>query len=675
VAEEGHPPAPERLAQVRLGEQAVDSDQIVPASADRLNAGCAGRRVYHPPMRRSDFRYDLPPQLIAQRPLPERGASRLLALNGLDGRPRDLRFADLPGLLRPGDLLVFNNTRVMRARLCGHKDSGGRAEVLIERLLSPVEALAQVRASKSPKTGRLIYLTDGERLHVLGREGDLYRLQALDAPFRSLMEDQGLLPLPPYIQRPDDGADAERYQTVYGTREGAVAAPTAGLHFDRVMLERLEGLGIDRAEVTLHVGAGTFQPVREEDLDRHLMHAEWLEVSAALCARVEAARARGGRVVAVGTTSVRSLESAAADGSLRPFQGDSRLFIRPGYRFRVVDVLITNFHLPESTLLMLVCAFPPTLRPRLVHLHLSAGRAPRRRGPALIDPVLERAEQYVGLIDQLGLRLVLAVDTHVHADHVTALGALRERTDCATAMGEMSQAECVSVKFREGEKLRADGLALDVLYTPGHTDDSYSFRMADRVFTGDTLLIRGTGRTDFQNGDAGAQYDSLFGKLLTLTEDTLVYPAHDYNGMTVSTIGEERRWNPRLQVPSRQAYMDLMNGLVLDNPRLMDVAVPANRACGPLHAQPQPETPALLLVRGHQRVHRPGLGVLHLTPQTISGQLRELEEQIGAKLFAKAGRNLALTDTGRLVFSYADEMFRLESELRDVLGGRSTGRC
>lgn len=207
--------------------------------------------------------------------------------------------------------------------------------------------------------------------------------------------------------------------------------------------------------------------------------------------------------------------------------------------------------------------------------------AERTGGEALlIDPVLERAEQYVGLIAQLGLRLVLAVDTHIHADHVTALGALRERTDCATAMGEMSQAECVSVRFREGEKLRADGLALDVLYTPGHTDDSYSFRMADRVFTGDTLLIRGTGRTDFQNGDAGAQYDSLFGKLLTLPEDTLVYPAHDYNGMTVSTIGEEKRWNPRLQVPDRQAYMDLMNGLVLDNPRLMDVAVPANRACG-----------------------------------------------------------------------------------------------
>jgi len=308
-------------------------------------------------MRRSDFRYHLPPGLIAQRPLPERTGSRLLALDGGNGSLRDMRFADLPELLRPGDLLVFNNTRVMRARLFGHKDSGGQLEVLIERLLSPYEALAQVRASKSPKAGRLIRLAGGERLSVLGRDGDLYRLQALDAPFRTLMEDQGHLPLPPYIQRPDDAADAERYQTVFGTREGAVAAPTAGLHFDRTILERLDQAGIARAEVTLHVGAGTFQPVRVEDLDQHEMHAEWLEVDTALCAKIEATREAGGRVVAVGTTSVRSLESAAADGNLRPFQGDSRLFIRPGYRFRVVDALITNFHLPESTLLMLVCAF------------------------------------------------------------------------------------------------------------------------------------------------------------------------------------------------------------------------------------------------------------------------------------------------------------------------------
>lgn len=207
--------------------------------------------------------------------------------------------------------------------------------------------------------------------------------------------------------------------------------------------------------------------------------------------------------------------------------------------------------------------------------------AERAGGEALlIDPVLEGTDKYVRLIDELDLRLVLAVDTHIHADHVTALGALRERTDCASAMGEMTEAECVSVQFKEGEKLRVDNLNLEILYTPGHTDDSYSFVLPDRVFTGDTLLIRGTGRTDFQNGDPAAQYDSLFGKLLRLPEKTLVFPAHDYNGMTASTIGEEKRHNPRLQVADKQAYVDLMNGLQLDNPRLMDVAVPANRGCG-----------------------------------------------------------------------------------------------
>ena len=202
----------------------------------------------------------------------------------------------------------------------------------------------------------------------------------------------------------------------------------------------------------------------------------------------------------------------------------------------------------------------------------------------LIDPVLENTGQYVRLIEELDLKLVKAVDTHIHADHVTALGALHNQTGCITAMGAMSRAECVSVHFHEGDKLSADNLHLDILYTPGHTDDSYSFLLPDRVFTGDTLLIRGTGRTDFQNGDPAAQYDSLFGKLLKLPEETFVYPAHDYNGMTVSTIGEEKRYNPRLQVSSRQAYVDLMNGLELDAPRLMDIAVPANRACGVLDA-------------------------------------------------------------------------------------------
>jgi len=207
--------------------------------------------------------------------------------------------------------------------------------------------------------------------------------------------------------------------------------------------------------------------------------------------------------------------------------------------------------------------------------------AERSGGEALIiDPVVENTEQYVRLIEELDLKLVLAVDTHIHADHVTALGSLRQRTECATAMGAMTRSECVSVQFNEGDKLRIDQLSMDVLYTPGHTSDSYSFRMADRVFTGDTMLIRGTGRTDFQNGDPAAQYDSLFGKLLKLPDATLVYPAHDYNGMTVSTIGEEKRHSPRLQVADKQAYVDLMNGLVLEDPKLMDVAVPSNRRCG-----------------------------------------------------------------------------------------------
>ena len=207
--------------------------------------------------------------------------------------------------------------------------------------------------------------------------------------------------------------------------------------------------------------------------------------------------------------------------------------------------------------------------------------AERRGGEALlIDPVIENTDQYIRLLDELDVKLVLAVDTHIHADHVTALGNLRNRTDCATAMGDKTGVDCVSVRFREGEKLCVDNLHLDILYTPGHTDDSYSFVLPDRVFTGDTLLIRGTGRTDFQNGDPAAQYDSLFEKLLRLPRETLVFPAHDYNGMTVSTIGEEAQHNPRLQVDSKQAYIDQMNALDLDDPRLMDVAVPANRGCG-----------------------------------------------------------------------------------------------
>ena len=308
-------------------------------------------------MKRSDFHFDLPPELIAQRPLARRGASRLLCLDGPSGRLEDRLFAALPDLLRPGDLLVFNDTRVMRARLFGRKESGGRLEILVERLLGPDQVLAHVRASKSPKPGARLRLESGHVLECLGREGELFHLRALDADFPALMERHGHMPLPPYIQRPDEVADLERYQTLYARRLGAVAAPTAGLHFDEEMLTRLAAQGVASAHVTLHVGAGTFQPVRVEDLDEHPMHAEWLEVDEKVCAQVDQTRARGGRVVAVGTTSVRSLETAAAPGTLAPYRGETRLFIRPGYRFRVVDALITNFHLPESTLLMLVAAF------------------------------------------------------------------------------------------------------------------------------------------------------------------------------------------------------------------------------------------------------------------------------------------------------------------------------
>lgn len=308
-------------------------------------------------MRRSDFHYELPAELIAQHPLPERSGSRLLALDGSDATPCDRLFTDLPSLLKPHDLLIFNNTRVMRARLFGHKETGGQVEILIERLLDAREALAHVRASKAPKPGSRIRVTDGAWLSVLGREGDLFRLRALESDFGAQMAEHGHMPLPPYIHRPDERLDESRYQTVLARRLGAVAAPTAALHFDAAMLARLDALGVARTEITLHVGAGTFQPVREEDLERHHMHAEWLEVSETVCDQVARTRRLGGRVIAVGTTSVRSLETAAAGGTLSPFQGESRLFIRPGYRFKIVDAMITNFHLPESTLLMLVSAF------------------------------------------------------------------------------------------------------------------------------------------------------------------------------------------------------------------------------------------------------------------------------------------------------------------------------
>jgi S-adenosylmethionine:tRNA ribosyltransferase-isomerase len=312
-------------------------------------------------MRRDDFSYDLPPELIAQRPPAERSAGRLLRLDGATGAVDDGQVTDLPGLLCAGDLLVFNDTRVIPARVYGRKATGGRVELLVERLLDGGRLLAQVRSSKTPKPGAVLHLDGDVEARVRGRRDDLFELE-LDPGIEAgaWLERAGHVPLPPYIERADTAADRERYQTVFADRPGAVAAPTAGLHFDSPLLERLAAAGIATARVTLHVGAGTFQPVRVDDLAEHRMHAEWLEVPEATCAAVAATRADGGRVVAVGTTAVRSLETAAAEGTLRPYRGETTLFITPGYRFRCVDLLLTNFHLPESTLLMLVCAFAGT---------------------------------------------------------------------------------------------------------------------------------------------------------------------------------------------------------------------------------------------------------------------------------------------------------------------------
>lgn len=309
-------------------------------------------------MRVSDFHFDLPDALIARHPLERRSASRLLVLDGPSGNLSHRQFPDLLEYLQPGDLMVFNNTRVIPARLFGQKASGGRVEILIERLLDEYRVLAHIRASKSPKPGNVIHIDGGGEAEMLGRQDALFELQFGEAVL-PLLDRVGHMPLPPYIDRPDDAADRERYQTVFSdrTRAGAVAAPTAGLHFDDELMAALAAKGVEQAFVTLHVGAGTFQPVRVERIEDHHMHSEWLEVSQDVVDAVAACRARGGRVIAVGTTSVRSLETAARDGTLAPFSGDTDIFIYPGRPFHVVDALVTNFHLPESTLLMLVSAF------------------------------------------------------------------------------------------------------------------------------------------------------------------------------------------------------------------------------------------------------------------------------------------------------------------------------
>ncbi|OUS24855.1 tRNA preQ1(34) S-adenosylmethionine ribosyltransferase-isomerase QueA [Gammaproteobacteria bacterium 45_16_T64] len=321
-------------------------------------------------MKRSDFTYQLPDELIARYPAETRSGSRLLVLDKQSGAVSDRQFVDIEALLQPGDLLVFNNTKVIPARMFGRKPSGGKLEVLVERLLDDQQCLAHVRSSRSPKPGSVIEVLDhngqpAAEMEMVQRKGALFQLKFqrslpsesnADDNLLSLLDRVGHMPLPPYIDREDELSDATRYQTVYAEQPGAVAAPTAGLHFDDEMLARLDAKGIERAFVTLHVGAGTFQPVKADDIRDHEMHSEWLEVTDEVVQQVKDAKARGGRVIAVGTTSVRCLESAAKDGEIKPYRGDTNIFIFPGYEFAVIDGLLTNFHLPESTLIMLVSA-------------------------------------------------------------------------------------------------------------------------------------------------------------------------------------------------------------------------------------------------------------------------------------------------------------------------------
>jgi len=323
-------------------------------------------------MQLSDFHFDLPEELIALYPPENRMDSRLLHLDKTSGAISHSQFPDLLDLINPNDLMVFNNTRVIAARIFGRKETGGQIEILLERVLDQYRALAQIRASKSPKEGTLVLIPtpDGDSsARVEGRDDDFFVLR-FSEPVIAVSARAGHMPLPPYIKREDDASDYERYQTVYGEKEGAVAAPTAGLHFDEAFLSEIKKKGIDLAWVTLHVGAGTFQPVRTDVIEKHKMHAEYLEVSQEVCNQVNACRQRGGRVIAVGTTSVRSLETASQSGEIQPYSGDTRIFIYPGYEFKSVDALVTNFHLPESTLIMLVSAFAG--REEILHAYKEA---------------------------------------------------------------------------------------------------------------------------------------------------------------------------------------------------------------------------------------------------------------------------------------------------------------
>ena len=321
----------------------------------------------------ADFAYDLPPELIAQTPAPTRTGSRLLQVTG--DRLADLRFADLPNLLRAGDLLVFNDTRVIKARVHGRKATGGKVEIMVERIVADDEAWVQLRASHAPGVGGTLLLAGDATAMVIARDDRFWRLRfAGTGALAGWLEQHGDMPLPPYIARTPGQSDDARYQTVYAREPGAVAAPTAGLHFDEAMLANLDRLGVDQAFVTLHVGAGTFAPVKSDDLAQHRMHSEWYRIPEETAQKVRAARARGGRVIAVGTTSLRALESAAGDHGLREGSGETSLFITPGYRFRVVEALLTNFHLPKSTLLMLVSAFGGFANIRAAYAHAIAER-------------------------------------------------------------------------------------------------------------------------------------------------------------------------------------------------------------------------------------------------------------------------------------------------------------
>jgi len=327
---------------------------VVANSGNRYDASF----LNYSPMQLSDFDYQLPEHLIAQAPLAERSASRLMVVDPANADLADRRFSDLGEFFDEGDLLVFNDTRVIPARLFGQKQTGGKIEVMVERVLDDENLLAHIRSSKAPKPGMQLLLENQVECNMLRREGDLFVLQQQSKnTWFKILEQYGHIPLPPYIQRADNSEDRERYQTVYAQSPGAVAAPTAGLHFDQVTIDRLAAQGVKTAFVTLHVGAGTFQPVRADAIENHVMHAERIEVSQQVCDAVAKTRQTGKRVIAVGTTVVRSLETAALSGTLLPLNDDSRLFIKPGFKFNVVDALITNFHLPKSTLLMLVSAF------------------------------------------------------------------------------------------------------------------------------------------------------------------------------------------------------------------------------------------------------------------------------------------------------------------------------